>query len=90
MLEAVEHAAREVQVCDGCGVLSPESLAQGQFTYKEFCTMMHAWKEWHGWKDSNLSKPPTPPAAAVRMKVEEQLAGVEPGLQEADLSPTIP
>jgi len=27
-----------------------ESLRSGYFRYEEFKAMMHAWKEWHGWK----------------------------------------
>lgn len=35
--------------------LSEESIIKGQFRYEEFKAMMHAWKEWHGWKEQGLS-----------------------------------
>jgi len=36
--------------------LSEESMQTGHFRFEEFRAMMHAWKDWHGWKEQGLSR----------------------------------
>jgi len=105
MFQALEHAAQEGgRYCDEslsvysavgepCGVLSEESLRTGTFGYEEFRAILHAWKEWYGWKKDTI---PTLPSPAKQKEAEEELK-VEHGddvLQDmsenVDMSPVSP